>query len=235
MGKFLILCVEDDRSVSNLLTTTLKMNGYEFFTASSGMEAISGTASRHPDLILMDLGLPDIDGVKVIRKIRTWSRVPVIVISARGEDADKIEALDAGADDYLTKPFSVDELLARIRAAQRRLSYAAEDHQVSEFDNGPLHIDYAAASISIDGESVHLTPNEYKLLVLLAQHVGKVMTHSMIIHEIWGGELNSDIVSLRVHMASLRRKLHDTNREHPLIRTHLGIGYSMVRMEEHRS
>ena len=234
MGKFLILCVEDDRSVLNLLATTLKMNDYEFITARNGKDAIAATASHHPDLILMDLGLPDIDGVKVISQIRTWSRVPVIVISARDECSDKIAALDAGADNYLTKPFSVEELLAHIRAVKRRQSYVAEAENNAEFDNGPLHIDYAAAAITINGEPVHLTPNEYKLLILLAQHVGKVLTHSAIIKEIWGGELNSDIVSLRVHMASLRKKLHDTDREQPLIRTHLGIGYSMVRAEDHK-
>lgn len=234
MSRFLILCVEDDRSVLNLLATTLKMHDYEFLTARSGKEALAAVTSHPTDLILMDLGLPDTDGVEVIRTIRTWSQVPIIVISARGEDADKIGALDAGADDYLTKPFSVEELLARIRAAQRRKSYqTSEDTSSSVFDNGPLHIDYAAASVSLRGQQIHLTPNEYRLLVLLSQHAGKVLTHSMIIHEIWGSELESDIVSLRVHMASLRRKLHDTDRSCPLIRTHLGIGYSMNRLDDH--
>lgn len=233
MSRFLILCVEDDRSVLNLLSATLKMHEYEFVTARCGREALSAMTCHPADLVLMDLGLPDMDGVEVIRTIRAWSQVPIIVISARGEDADKIEALDAGADDYLTKPFSVEELLARIRAAQRRRSYqngAAEEEPV--FNNGPLHIDYAAARITVDGQEVHLTPNEYRLLVLLSRHAGKVLTHSMIIREIWGSELESDIVSLRVHMASLRRKLHDTGRAAPLIRTHLGIGYSMNRIEE---
>lgn len=231
MKAFHILCVEDDRSVLNLLSMTLKMHDYAYFTASAGQDALSMMASHKPDLVLMDLGLPDCDGVEVIRTIRSWSQVPIIVISARGEESDKIEALDAGADDYLTKPFSVDELLARIRAAQRRLSYLVQnDPSSSIFENGPLRINYAGARVYVDEEEVHLTPNEYKLLVLLAHHVGKVLTHSMIIKEIWGSELVSDIVSLRVHMASLRRKIHDTKRDMPLIRTHLGIGYSMNRM-----
>lgn len=231
MKSFEILCVEDDRSVLNLLSMTLKMHDYTYFTASNGQNALAMMASHHLDLVLMDLGLPDMDGVEVIRTIRSWSQVPIIVISARGEESDKIEALDAGADDYLTKPFSVDELLARIRAAQRRLSWLGQsDPSSSLFENGPLKIDFAGARVYIDDEEIHLTPNEYKLLVLLAHHVGKVLTHSMIIKEIWGSELESDIVSLRVHMASLRRKINDTKRDTPLIRTHLGIGYSMNRI-----
>ena len=231
MKSFEILCVEDDRSVLNLLSMTLKMHEYAYYTASTGQDALTMMTSHKPDLVLMDLGLPDTDGVEVIRTIRSWSQVPIIVISARGEESDKIEALDAGADDYLTKPFSVDELLARIRASQRRLSWLGQsDPSSSLFENGPLKIDYAGARVYVDDEEVHLTPNEYKLLVLLAHHVGKVLTHSMIIREIWGSELESDIVSLRVHMASLRRKIHDTKRDTPLIRTHLGIGYSMNRM-----
>lgn len=227
MNPIRILVVEDDRSVANLITTTLKINHYEYLRAASGNEAISICVSSRPDLILLDLGLPDIDGIQVISTIRTWSQVPIIVISARGEDEDKIKALDTGADDYLTKPFSVDELMARIRAAQRRLQYTAAQEETSIFTNGNLVIDYASATVTCGGNIIHLTPIEYKLLCLLAKNAGKVLTHSFIINEIWGTGVDTDIVSLRVYMTSLRKKITSDNE---LIRTHIGIGYQMVRI-----
>ena len=188
-------------------------------------------ASSQPDLVLLDLGLPDIDGMDVIASIRSWSQMPIIVISARGEDADKIAALDAGADDYLTKPFSVEELLARIRTTQRRLNYVPNTHEDSVFLDGALRIDYAAASVTLHGSPVHLTPIEYKLLVLLSKNVGKVLTHAYIIRHIWGTGVDTDIISLRVYMASLRKKLNDPDLSEPYIQTHIGIGYSMTRVE----
>lgn len=168
--------------------------------------------------------------MEVIKSIRSWSLMPIIVVSARGEDADKIHALDAGADDYLTKPFSTEELLARIRVAQRRLSYVQDQKDRSSvFTNGWLSIDLEAATVSSSGQPIHLTATEYRLLKLLALNVGKVLTYSAIIREIWGGNVETDIVSLRVHMATLRKKLGDIGKSEPLIQTHVGIGYRMNR------
>ena len=174
MNKPLILVVEDDAPIRNLITTTLKAHDYRYLSAPNGERAILEATSHNPDIVLLDLGLPDMDGVEVIRKIRTWSNLPVIVISARSEDTDKIDALDAGADEYLTKPFSVEELLARLRVTQRRLSFMQNDVTVSsEFTNGKLRIDYAAGCAYMEGEELHLTPIEYKLLCLLARNEGK--------------------------------------------------------------
>ncbi len=228
--KPLILVVEDDAPVRNLMTVTLKTNDYKFLTAQNGNAAIIGAASHKPDIIFLDLGLPDMDGVEVIKKIRTWSNMPIIVISARSEDSDKIEALDAGADDYLTKPFSVEELLARLRVTQRRLSAMQTGTQSPVFQNGKLTVDYAAGCAYIDGEELHLTPMEYKLLCLLAQNVGKVLTHTFITSKIWGGSMESDIASLRVFMATLRKKL-EADGDVQYIQTHIGIGYRMLKVE----
>ncbi len=234
MNEFRILVVEDDRSVSNLIATTLKINNYQYITAASGNEAIAMAAFHHPALILLDLGLPDIDGIEVIRTVRTWSSAIIIIISARGEDSDKIQALDTGADDYLTKPFSIEELLARIRAAQRRMQYiesSGEENAV--FTNGSLQIDYASNLVTVGGSEVHLTQIEYRLLCLLAGNAGKVLTHSYITDRIWGNSMDSDIVSLRVYMNALRRKLKYGEEEY--IRTHIGIGYQMVRIETEKT
>lgn len=226
-----ILVVEDDPAVRNLVTTALDLHGYDVEKAETGELAVMEAASRNPDLIMLDLGLPDIDGVEVISKIRGWSAVPIIVISARTEDSDKIGALDAGADDYLTKPFSVEELLARVRASLRRSGMAGTDAvEASTFDNGPLHIDFAAGCATLAGEELQLTPTEYKLLALLAKNVGKVLTHTFITHEIWGTSWDSDIASLRVFMRTLRKKI-EADPSHPtMIQTHVGVGYRMQRL-----
>ncbi len=176
MNKPLILVVEDDRSVNNLITTILKTHDYRYLTALNGAEAVLEASSHNPDIVLLDLGLPDTDGVDIIKKIRTWSNMPIIVISARNEDKDKIEALDAGADDYLTKPFSVEELLARLRATTRRLSASGQTQaEDAVFENGELRIEYAAGCAWLGDKELHLTPIEYKLLCLLARNVGKVL------------------------------------------------------------
>ena len=232
MDEIKILVVEDDRSVLNLITTTLKINHYSYISATTGNEAVSLCASNHPGLILLDLGLPDIDGIDVIRTIRSWSSAVIIIISARGEDNDKILALDSGADDYLTKPFSIEELLARIRAARRRMQYIAEQEEKSPvFINGDLTIDYASRLVTVAGTEVHLTAIEYRLLSLLAANAGKVLTHSYIIDHIWGGGVETDIISLRVYMASLRKKLRAIRPGLNLIETHIGIGYQMLRAD----
>lgn len=231
MNKPLILVVEDDNSVKNLIAITLNAHDYRYLTAPNGATAIMETASHNPDIILLDLGLPDMDGVEVIQRIRTWSNLPIIVISARSEDTDKINALDAGADDYLTKPFSVEELLARLRATQRRLSVMQGETktQSSIFLNGDLKVDYAAGCAYFDGEELHLTPIEYKLLCLLSKNVGKVLTHTFITQNIWGHSWNNDVASLRVFMATLRKKLEKEGTPQ-YIQTHIGVGYRMIKV-----
>ena len=230
MNKPLILVVEDDATVRNLITTTLKSNDYRYITASNGEAAIMAATTQQPDIIFLDLGLPDLDGVEIIRRIRTWSQMPIIVISARSEDSDKVSALDAGADDYLTKPFSVTELLARLRVAQRRISSSAAKPEDSVFRNGNLTIDYGAGCTFLKGEALKLTPTEYKLLCLLAKDVGKVLTHTYLTDKIWGSSWDSDMASLRVHMATLRKKL-EKNQDTQYIQTHIGIGYRMLKLE----
>lgn len=230
MNNLLILVVEDDAPVRNLIGTTLKTHGYDYITATNGENAVMQASSNNPNIVLLDLGLPDIDGVDVIKKIRTWSEMPIIVISARAEDQDKIDALDAGADDYLTKPFSVQELLARIRVTERRLSAMQSANQSeSVFVNGNLKIDYAAGCAYLSDEELHLTPIEYKLLCLLSRNVGKVLTHTFITQKIWGAAWESNIASLRVFMATLRKKIEPSANSPQYIQTHVGIGYRMVK------
>ena len=228
-----ILLVEDDKAVRNLIATTLETQEYQYETAATGNAALLEAASRQPDMMILDLGLPDMDGVDIIKKVRGWSNMPIIVVSARSEDKDKIDALDAGADDYLTKPFSVEELLARLRVALRRLRYdSGPAENTAVYENGGLKIDYDAGCVYVDGEEVHLTPIEYKLLCLLAKNTGKVLTHSYILKEVWVNALPSDTPSLRVFMATLRKKI-EAHPAHPrYIQTHIGIGYRMLRTEE---
>lgn len=229
MIKPLILVVEDDGTVRNLISTTLKSNEYRYLTAPDGETAIAAASNQQPDIVLLDLGLPDLDGVEVIKRIRCWSQMPIIVISARSEDADKIAALDAGADDYLTKPFSVAELLARLRVTQRRLTALESKSGEAVFHNGSLTIDYGAGCAYLDGNALKLTPTEYKLLCLLAKDVGKVLTHTYLTDKIWGSCWESDMASLRVHMATLRKKL-EKNTDTQYIQTHIGIGYRMLKL-----
>ena len=233
MNKPLILVVEDDAPVRNLITTTLKAHDYRFLTAANGESAILEASSHNPEIMLLDLGLPDIDGVEVIRRVRSWSQMPIIVIRARSEDADKIDALDAGADDYLTKPFSVEELLARLRVTQRRLTVLQAGVANTEpvFTNGKLKVDYAAGCAFLDGEELHLTPSEYKLLCLLCRNVGKVLTHTFITQQIWGRSWENDVASLRVFMATLRKKLEKEPGSPQYIQTHIGVGYRMLKVE----
>ena len=233
MNKPLILAVEDDAPIRNLISTTLKTNDYRYQLASNGKEAILAVSTQNPDIVLLDLGLPDMDGVEVIRTIRSWSNLPIIVISARSEERDKIEALDAGADDYLTKPFSVEELLARIRTTQRRLSFMSSEMLTagSVFENGKLRVDYASGCAYLYGQELHLTPIEFKLLCLLCRSVGKVLTHTFITQNIWGQSWDSNMASLRVFMVTLRKKLEPTPDSPQYIQTHIGVGYRMVRVE----
>ena len=210
MNNYNIFIIEDDKAIRNLITTTLEVQGYKYQTASNGSSAIMGVLSSKPDIIILDLGLPDMDGIDIIRKIRSWSDVPIIVVSARSEDKDKIDALDSGADDYLTKPFSTDELLARLRVTLRRLrNQNSTPQSISDttFINGDLKIDYLSRQVYIEDKEIHLTPNEYKLLCLLAKNVGRVLTHNYILKEVWDSTLSCDTQSLRVFMATLRKKI----------------------------
>ena len=231
MNKPLILVVEDDSPVRNLITTTLKTTDYRYLSAANGEAAIMEASSHNPDIVLLDLGLPDMDGVQVIQKIRSWSNLPIIVISARSEDTDKIEALDAGADDYLTKPFSVEELLARLRVTQRRLAFMTDQVTASSsvFINGKLRVDYAGGCAFLGGQELHLTPIEFKLLCLLSKNAGKVLTHTFITQNIWGRSWENDVASLRVFMATLRKKLEADPVAPQYIQTHVGVGYRMMK------
>lgn len=232
MNRPKILVVEDDHAVANLIATTLSTQNYQYRVAHTAAEALVETLGFVPDVMLLDLGLPDCDGVEIIRKIRSWSSMPIIVVSARCEDADKVVALDAGADDYMTKPFSVEELLARLRVTLRRVRYESEaqSREGHIYENGELRIDYAAGCAYLRDESIHLTPIEYKLLCVLARNTGKVLTHNYILKEVWGSPMASDIPSLRVYMTTLRKKLDLENTEQGYIQTHIGIGYRMVRL-----
>ena len=234
MNESTVLVIEDDIPVRNLIITTLKTHDYGCLTAADGSEAIMMASSHNPDVVFLDLGLPDMDGIDVIRRIRSWSNMPIIVISARSDDTDKIEALDAGADDYLTKPFSVEELLARLRATVRRLHMmtggSAADRSV--YTNGKLTIDYSAGYAALNGEELKLTPIEYRLLCLLAKNTGKVLTHNYITRNIWGRSWDNDTASLRVYMTMLRKKLDSPSDSPGYIQTHIGIGYRMIKADE---
>lgn len=231
MNKPVVLVVEDDSAVRNLITTTLRAHDYKFITAINGESAIMEASSHNPGVVLLDLGLPDIDGVEVIKRIRSWSNMPIIVISARSEDSDKIEVLDNGADDYLTKPFSVEELLARLRVMQRRLLLTSTPANEAVFINGKLKVDFAAGCVFVGEKELHLTPIEYKLLCLMAQNIGKVLTHTYITKMVWGSSWDNDVASLRVFMATLRKKIESEPNSPQYIQTHIGVGYRMMKVE----
>lgn len=232
MNSTTVLVVEDDNSIRNLIGTTLKSHNYKYLMAPNGKTAILEASTHNPDVIFLDLGLPDMDGVDIIRKVRSWSNMPIIVISARADDDDKLAALDAGADDYLTKPFSIVELLARLRVVERHLSLQPQS-AVSEsvFVNGPLKVDYAAGCVTLNGDELHLTPIEFKLLTLLSKNVGRVLAHNYITQQIWGSNMDNDIASLRVFMATLRKKLENKKGSPQFIQTHIGVGYRMLKVD----
>jgi two-component system KDP operon response regulator KdpE len=227
--KMLILIVEDDDGISNFISAILTSNQYQIIKTRKGNEAISMMASHSPDLVLLDLGLPDLDGIEVLRTIREWSEVPIIVVSARGHEREKVEALDLGADDYITKPFGTSELLARIRSAIRRNKKTLEKDGtgLKKFSVGELEIDFEKRRTLIKGKEVHLTPIEYKIITLLSEHSGKVLTHDFIIKKIWGPYTN-ETQALRVNMANIRRKIESNPAEPRYILTEVGVGYRMI-------
>lgn len=228
-AKGTILVIEDDKVIQNLIGTTLEIFNYNYQIASNATQGILKATSYNPDVIILDLGLPDIDGIEVIKKIRSFSLTPIIVVSARIENEDKILALDEGADDYLTKPFNTEELLARIRVAIRHknISKNVQEENNSIFINGDLKIDYVKGCVYVKKEEIHLTAIEYKLLCLFAKNVGKVLTHNHIKKEIWLDDNGCDSqLSLRVFVTNLRKKLKNTD----YIKTHIGIGYRMLQI-----
>jgi two-component system, OmpR family, KDP operon response regulator KdpE len=220
-----VLVVDDEMPIRRLLHVSLEDNGYHVHEAASGKEALTLAAHLHPDMMILDLGLPDMDGLDVLRRLREWSHIPVVVLSVRDADADKIALLDAGADDYLTKPFSTGELLARLRTARRHVQ-PAPDPLV--FQSGPLTVDLADRRVTLNGEAVKLSVTEYALLHMFIQHAGKVITHGQLLREVWGPEYEGQIQYLRVYMATLRRKLEADPANPRLLITEPGVGYRLA-------
>lgn len=223
----LVLVVEDDRQMRRFLRTTLTALDYRVLEAATVAEATATVTTHNPDVILMDLALPDGDGIELTGRIRAWSRVPIIVLSARGREEDKVAALDTGADDYLTKPFGVNELLARIRASIRRSAASTPGAAVAVLEIGPLRIDQARREVTVDGRDVRLTPIEFRLLVLLAASAGRVLTHRQILKEVWGPPYVDETHYLRVFLATLRRKIEKDPARPRLLLTEPGVGYRM--------
>lgn len=220
-----VLAIEDDRHISNFIEVSLKKEGYGVLTAQSAAEGLFLLSSNHPDVVLLDLGLPDKDGLDVIREIRAFSQIPILVVSARGQEREKVEALDLGADDYITKPFHMGELLARIRVVKRKLHQNLAPASAAGFCCDYLSVDYEKRRVLVDGNEVHLTPMEYKLLLLLIANKGKVLTHNYIIKEIWRYEETGDARTVRVFMANLRRKIEKNIAQPRFILTEIGVGY----------
>ena len=223
----LVLLVEDEPQMRRFLRALLQGSGYRLLEAVCGEEAVTLAAQHNPDIILLDLGLPDLDGIEVTRRIRGWAHLPVIVLSARGKEGDKIAALDAGADDYLTKPFGAGELLARMRVALRHATRSAEQPETSVFTFGDVEVDLAKRRVLRAGQEVHLTPIEYRLLTELCRHAGKVLTHRQLLRDVWGPNASGQNHYLRVYMAQLRHKLEPDPARPRLLLTEPGVGYRL--------
>jgi two-component system KDP operon response regulator KdpE len=223
-----VLVIEDDAPIRRFLRAGLESQGFQLVEAVTGEDGIAQAAMRSPELVLLDLGLPDLDGVEVVRRLREWSAVPVLVLSARGQESDKIRALDAGADDYVTKPFAMGELVARMRAALRRSARTDTDDAASVVESGALRVDLGQRVVTVSGREVKLTPREYKLLAALARHPGRVLTHEVLLRTVWGPSYTSQHHYLRVYMAQLRHKLEaDPSRPRWLL-TETGVGYRLA-------
>ncbi len=221
---FRVLVVDDERAIRRFLRAALNAHGYIIYEAANGQEALSAAAAERPDLVILDLGLPDIDGVEVTRQIREWSQLPIIILSVREQESDKVSALDAGADDYLTKPFSIGELMARIRVALRRsIQTVAEP----VFTSGELQVNLSRRLVTVKGQEVSLTPTEYDLLRVLVQHPGKVLTHRQLLKKVWGDAYETETHMLRVNMSNLRRKIEPDPTRPRFIITEPGVGYRL--------
>jgi len=225
--KPLILVIEDDPQIRRFLRATLAAEEYQFHEAVTAAEGIAQAAARQPDLVLLDLGLPDRDGLDIIREIRSWSQMPIVVLSARGQEKDKIAALDLGADDYVAKPFAVGELLARIRAALRRAAPLAQDGADTTIRFGNVEADFEKRQVTVGGQEVHLTPNEYKLFQVLIKHAGRVVTQRQLLNEVWGPQHTEQSQYLRVYVAQLRRKLEQDPARPRYLQTEPGVGYRL--------
>lgn len=223
-----ILVIEDEPPLKKFLRLTLESQNYQVIEATGGEEGLRHAAMSRPDLVVLDLGLPDIDGLEVTRRLREWTAVPVIVVSARGKEQDKVVALDAGADDYLTKPFGVGELLARVRVALRHSAAANPETGDPAFDVAGLHVDLARREVSVDGRAIHLTPNEFKLLATLVKNAGKVLTHRQLLKEVWGPGSGQETHYLRVYMNQLRQKLEADPARPRYLLTESGVGYRLA-------
>ena len=226
-----ILVVEDEKSIAHFISTVLNNNGYEAMRARTGQEALSMVSSHCPDLIVLDLGLPDMDGMELLRKIRNWSSLPVVVVSARSHERDKVTALDAGADDYLTKPFGTAELLARVRTAIRHTRTVSGNSEIARegtYSVGDLVVDFNKHQALIKGENAKLTQSEFRIVALLAKHAGKVLTYDYIMKELWGPRAGSDNQILRVNMANIRRKIEENPAEPKYLFTEVGVGYRIA-------
>jgi len=223
-----ILVIEDEQEIRRFLRASLTSHGYSLVEAEDGEGGIRQAASQQPELIILDLGLPDMDGLSVVQQIRSWSRVPIIILSARGQEQDKVEALDAGADDYLTKPFGIAELLARLRVALRHEARSAGGAGDPVFSVGDLRVDLANRRVSVAEREIHLTPNEYRLLTTLVKHAGKVLTHRQLLKEVWGPGNASETHYLRVYMAQLRQKLEADSTQPRYLITEPGVGYRLM-------
>jgi two-component system KDP operon response regulator KdpE len=231
--KIRILICEDDPSVNKLLSLTMELEGYAYSAVQTGKSALRELVAGRVDLLILDLGLPDMDGCEIIKKVRGFSQLPIIVVSARGESQDKIQALDDGADDYLTKPFSTDELLARLRVSLRRATYTAQAAAVQEteqFVNGNLRIAFPSNQVFVGSQEIHLTPIEYKLLCLLSENLDRVLTYNFIVKKIWGYH-SDDFSDLRVFANTLRKKIGLDEGTSKMIQTHIGVGYRMLKID----
>ena len=222
-----VVVVEDEPQIRRFLRAALAGQGFRVHEAGTGADGLVEVASRQPDVVILDLGLPDMDGLDLIRKVREWSAVPVIVLSARGQEADKVAALDAGAD-YLSKPFGVGELMARMRVALRHRARVSDGALESAFSFGELHVDLAVRRVTVGGAQVHLTPIEYRLLAVLVHHAGKVITHRQLLGEVWGPNATEQAHYLRVYMAHLRRKLEADAARPRYLLTEAGVGYRLA-------
>jgi len=223
----LVLVIEDDPQVRRFLRASLAAHDLRVIEAEDGETGVRMASQYVPDIVLLDLGLPKLEGIEVTRRIRTWSRLPILILSARGEERQKVEALDAGADDYLTKPFGFAELLARMRVALRRAAQAGSGAEPSVIECGPLKIDLEKRRVDLNGNPVHLTPIEYKLLTVLAKNAGKVVTHGHLLTEVWGPKTAGEAQSMRVHMTHLRRKLEPDPARARIFRNEAGVGYRL--------
>lgn len=228
MNKYYVLVVEDEKNIRSFMQTILTSNGYAVLTARNGEEALMMLSSHCPDLVLLDLGLPDLDGQVFIQRVRQWTQVPILVVSARTHERDKVTALDLGADDYITKPFGTSELLARVRAALRHAAQRSAGQRDGSYVCGGLTVDWEKRRVLLDGKDVHLTQNEYKIVALLAQHAGKVVTYDQLIRHVWGPNVVGDNRILRVNMANIRRKLEHNPAEPQYLFTEIGVGYRMA-------